>query len=417
MIRRNCIFLLDKEKDKPDAKLRYRIKWEGNTVAFNVGFRVDIDKWSTEAQRCKSNTTHGKKKVHSSIINREINRFEQLAEQVFYTFEQNNEVPTVVQFRDEFNKLNGKTGKTEEPSFFECYTQFILEGSRELHWSENTVKHHVTVRNHVKAFAPEIEFEDWDEKGLQAFVDYMLNTANLRNDTAAKDLKILKWFLKWAVEKGYMKDLSFQSFSPHFKTVAKTVVFLSWDELMKVYNFPIPENKEYLRTVRDVFCFCCFTSLRYSDVLNLKRSNITDSHIRIVSTKTTDNLSIELNKYSKTILDRYKNIDFPENKALPVISNQKMNKHLKELGRMCELNTPVETVYYKGSKRIEETVPKYELMCTHVGRRTFICNALMMGIAPNIVMKWTGHNDYNAMKPYIDIADKVKMDAMKLFDR
>lgn len=27
-IKRNCIFLLDKEKDKTDAKLRYRIKWE-----------------------------------------------------------------------------------------------------------------------------------------------------------------------------------------------------------------------------------------------------------------------------------------------------------------------------------------------------------------------------------------------------
>ncbi len=115
MIKRNCIFLLDKEKDKPDAKLRYRIKWNGNTVAFNVGFRVDIDKWSTDAQRCKNNTTHGKKKIHSSVINREIGRFEQLAEQVFYTFEQRKEVPTAEQFRDEFNKLNGKLESHENP--------------------------------------------------------------------------------------------------------------------------------------------------------------------------------------------------------------------------------------------------------------------------------------------------------------
>ena len=39
-----------------------------------------------------------------------------------------------------------------------------------------------------------------------------------------------------------------------------------------------------------------------------------------------------------------------------------------------------------------------------------------MGIAPQIVMKWTGHSDYQAMKPYIDIADKAKEDAMSLFD-
>lgn len=45
-IKRNCICLLDKEKDKPDAKLRYRIRWGSNIVAFNVGYRVDIDKWN-----------------------------------------------------------------------------------------------------------------------------------------------------------------------------------------------------------------------------------------------------------------------------------------------------------------------------------------------------------------------------------
>lgn len=417
MIRRNCIFLLDKEKDKPDAKLRYRIKWEGNTVAFNVGFRVDIDKWSTESQRCKTNTTHGKKKVHSSVINREISRFEQLAEQVFYMFEQNKEVPTAVQLRDEFNRLNGKEGKAEEPSFFECYAQFILEGSRELHWSDNTVKHHVTVKNHVKAFAPEIEFKDLNEKGLQLFVDYMLNRANLRNDTASKDLKLLKWFLNWAAEKGYMKDLAFQRFNSRFKTADKTIVFLTWDELMKLYAFPIPDNKRYLEAVRDVFCFCCFTSLRYSDVFNLKKSNVTDTHIHIVTKKTIDSLHIELNKYSKSILDKYKDMSFPNGKVLPVISNQKMNKYLKELGKQCGFDTPIQVVYYKGSVRVEATVPKHELICTHTGRRTFICNALMMGIAPNIVMKWTGHNDYNAMKPYIDIADKAKEDAMRLFNR
>ena len=50
------------------------------------------------------------------------------------------------------------------------------------------------------------------------------------------------------------------------------------------------------------------------------------------------------------------------------------------------------------------------------GRRTFICFALSSGIPPQVVMKWTGHSDYQAMKPYIAIAEKTKADAMKLFD-
>lgn len=57
------IFLLDKEKDKQDAKLRFRVKWDKNIVAFNLGFRVDISKWSLETQRCKNGSTHGKKRL------------------------------------------------------------------------------------------------------------------------------------------------------------------------------------------------------------------------------------------------------------------------------------------------------------------------------------------------------------------
>ena len=42
-----------------------------------------------------------------------------------------------------------------------------------------------------------------------------------------------------------------------------------------------------------------------------------------------------------------------------------------------------------------------------------ICVALSSGIAPQVVMKFTGHADYKFMKPYIDIAEKTKTDAME----
>ena len=54
-------------------------------------------------------------------------------------------------------------------------------------------------------------------------------------------------------------------------------------------------------------------------------------------------------------------------------------------------------------------------MGTHAARRTFICFAISSGIPHQVVMKWTGHSDYQAMKPYIEIAEKA--DAMKLFEQ
>ena len=75
-----------------------------------------------------------------------------------------------------------------------------------------------------------------------------------------------------------------------------------------------------------------------------------------------------------------------------------------------------EKTVQEAGARVEETFPKYELVGTHAGRRTFICFALSSGVPPQVVMKWTGHSDYKAMRPYIDIAEKTKADAMKLIE-
>jgi len=120
---------------------------------------------------------------------------------------------------------------------------------------------------------------------------------------------------------------------------------------------------------------------------------------------------------STAILNKYKDVVFENHKVLPVITNQKMNDYLKELAELAGIDEPVHETYYKGNQRIDEVTSKYALLGTHAGRRTFICNALALGIPAQVVMKWTGHSDYKAMKPYIDIADDIKANAMSKFDR
>ena len=81
------------------------------------------------------------------------------------------------------------------------------------------------------------------------------------------------------------------------------------------------------------------------------------------------------------------------------------------------MTTPIRITRYKGGKRIDEVHPKFELIGTHAARRTFICNALQLGISPTTVMQWTGHASYDSMKPYIAVADDAKAQAMKGFDK
>ena len=172
-----------------------------------------------------------------------------------------------------------------------------------------------------------------------------------------------------------------------------------------------------MEPIRVVFCFCCFTSLRYSDVANLKKTDIHNDHIQLTTVKTSDALRIELNDYSRAILEKYKDHKDYFNHALPVTSNQVTNRLLKELGQLCELDRPISETYFRGAKRCDEVKPLWEHLSTHAGRRTFISNALMMGIPAEVVMKWTGHSDYKAMKPYIEVADTMKNEAMKLFNK
>ena len=66
------------------------------------------------------------------------------------------------------------------------------------------------------------------------------------------------------------------------------------------------------------------------------------------------------------------------------------NRDLKELCKLSGIDQEERITTYKGNERIDEIKHKWELIGTHTGRRTFIVNALSLGISPTIVMKWTG---------------------------
>ena len=83
---------------------------------------------------------------------------------------------------------------------------------------------------------------------------------------------------------------------------------------------------------------------------------------------------------------------------------------------MAGIDEPIRQTYYKGNERIDEVTPKYALLGTHAGRRTFYLQCACIGYSSQVVMKWTGHSDYKAMKPYIDIADDIKANAMSKFN-
>ena len=416
IIKRNISFFLQKvynTTNNGECQIRLRVRWGGNVLQFNSGFMIDSKKWDAVNSRCKRNAVNGKG-YSSADINKELNHLADLAHEVFKQFEVQEHEPDKQEYKEAFNVQCGKVSDIERKTLDAYMLEFCLSQGSMNSWAEATYKKFNTLKNHLIKFRKGLRLSDFQTDTLMSFIEYLRDTAGLQNTSIIKMWKNLHWFLRWASDEGYLKKDDFRKFNPRLKTVTdKEVVFLTWEELMAVYSLNFPEGKKYLERVRDVFCFQCFTSLRYSDVSNLKHEDIADGLIRVVTEKTGDTISINLNKYSAAILEKYKN----DEKPLPVVSNQKMNKWIKEICFIAGIDQPMTTVYYKGAERIEETHPKYELIGTHTGRRTFICNALTMGIPPATVMEWTGHSDYKAMRPYIKIADRAKAEAMEKFNR
>lgn len=423
MIKRSITFELEKRKKDgvlivKNVPIRCCVTFNRQRIIMSTGHRIDASKFIPEKGMVK-NGCFNEMGFSSSEINFDLEKMRSNLQGIFREFEIADEMPTVEQIKDKYKIASGKV-KIETPekvSFFDRYKEFIDTTGRQNAWSASSYYKHNSVKHLLEQYNPHLTFEELTDEELQNILDFMRDKRGIRNTTLNKYLRFIKQFLLWADLKGYLTNQSYKRYKPKLKGAnfdLKKVIYLDWEELMNLYMMEISNTR--LAQVRDVFCFCCFTGLRYSDVYNLKKTDIKDTKIDIVTIKDVDNINIELNKYSRAILDKYKDLDIKKGKALPVISNQNYNDYLKELGQLAEMNEEMTEVWYVGSKRMERTVKKWEVLTTHVARKTFVVNALTLGISPQVIMRWTGHNDIKAMKPYTKIVDKLKEQEMKKFD-
>ncbi|KAA6304093.1 Tyrosine recombinase XerC, partial [termite gut metagenome] len=106
------------------------------------------------------------------------------------------------------------------------------------------------MKNHLLAFDKDIQFNDWNEFRLTDYVNYLRNEKKMRNSTINNQLDFLRWFLRWGIERGYSENRAFEVFKAKLKTTQKKVIFLTWEELNRLREDPIPETKKYLERVR-----------------------------------------------------------------------------------------------------------------------------------------------------------------------
>ncbi len=387
-----------KSKDK-DLPIYLYYTFDKKRFQYNTGLRTDVNLWDRKKQKVKA----------SAIGAFEINMMlEMLSEKAYRTYREarlQGFIPSIQYFKTLFSLETSQLKK----SFFGFYKEFLED--KALRLTESSLKKYNTNYNHLKNFQRvknyTLEFSSINDDFFKKYLGYMLNDLGHTNNTINRNLKVLKTFLNWASQKGYNLLSFYKNF--HFRGYDGEVIYLTRDELIDLYNMKFINKR--LERVRDAFCFGCFTGLRFSDVKNLKKQDVRDGYIRSYSIKTKDQLSIPLNPYSRAILEKYKRYD--EQYSLPVLSNQRMNEYLKEIGKLAGLDTEINIVRFQGAKRIEKIMPKYELLTTHIARKTFVTLAFQKNIPAETIMKITNHKKHDTLKRYMKIEDKQQYDAMQ----
>lgn len=214
-------------------------------------------------------------------------------------------------------------------------------------------------------------------------------------NTTAKYLQQFKHIITLAKNNGWIQSDPFANFKIRFKKVDRG--YLNQDELTTIMQKKIAIKR--LEQVRDIFIFSCFTGLAYVDVRNLNEKDIRKSFdgklwIMKKRQKTDVQSNILLLDIPKMILFKYKNM-LPNDKLLPIISNQRLNSYLKEIADICGIDKNLTFL---------------------LARHTFATTVtLAKGVPMETVSKMLGHTSVRTTQIYARITDsKIGNDMQEL---
>ncbi|WP_290456563.1 tyrosine-type recombinase/integrase [Muribaculum intestinale] len=392
-------------------RLRARITWNGVTVTISTGFRVVREKF--DKSRCTRNSTH------FGISATEINKaLESLESKVAHLFARC--IPT----REQVLAVNDlhADGRPNAPTLDQLWQAYLADGKTR-QWAPATSRARTTVWRLCRKWNPDIRADEITHDTLDKFVAWLfsnsLTSVTYRNSCVERHAKHLLSLLLWASRKKLITADNFQGWSPVIKKTDRQVTYLTAEELNRIEALTLAEDST-LGIARAYLLLCSYTSLRFSDAYALRWGNVDfkADMIRVVTQKTSSTLGIDLNTHSRAILKACQGSGTPKGSdyVLPRITCPKANRDMKKLALLAGIDTPVTVTEYVGGERRTRTVPKHELVSTHIGRRSFVVMCLSRGIAPQIVMKWTGHKHYTSMLPYINISDTSRHTAMRLLD-
>ena len=320
-----------------------------------------------------------------------------------------------VDFASIVNHVKGKETRTpkNQRTPVNTWLEFVAEEVKKKDLAEGTVS---ALSSFRKRFLEFVGKKTYEQVATAEFVDSWAQwnvNRGVSNNTTKSQVYYLIWFLTWSFRKGYCGD-DFKRYHFELKTADKkenAVLFLTMEEIARVEQLHLDGN---IAVARDIFLFQCFTGLRISDVRKLKKQDLHDGVLRLTIQKTGSFIENKLNNRAIAVAGKYAETAFDS--LFPYLNTNSLELYLKQIGELAKIDEPIRRVDYRNHERTEYIVPKWQLLTTHVGRKTFVVNSLDLGLTATQVIGYTGHSSITAMQPYISISQKKKDAAMDVWD-
>lgn len=233
----------------------------------------------------------------------------------------------------------------------------------------------------MKAFNPNLKMSEIDYSFMVLFDNYLIDTKSGRYNM----VKFLKTVLKEAVKLDIVKNESWKG----LKNVSARAreKYLTLAEINKIVTFDL-SDKKHLELSRLMFLFSCYTGMRFSDVVALKKENYKHGIITLKQLKTNVNLQVPVNLQAKKIISKFYNRIKEHENIFPKIENQTINRNLKIIGELTEIETELHF---------------------HLARHTFGSTLLNNDVNVFYISKMMGHKKLSQTYSYTGLnIDKMK---------
>lgn len=275
---------------------------------------------------------------------------------------------------------------------------------KDIDFAPGTVERYNVCCKHLQTFIKskynkeDVRLSEVNQQFILDFECYFKTVRKCNHNSATKYLKNFKKIIRLAMAQDFIKVDPFRSIKFHLNDV--DMAYLNEDEMEDLINKKFVSER--VRVVRDIYIFCCYTGLAFTDVKSLCYEDIQTEKdgsmwIRKKRRKTKNWCHIPLFPAAVEILNSYKDHPYCIEKkvCLPVMSNQKMNSYLKEIADVCGINKD---------------------LSTHTARHTFATTVTLKNkVSIEVVSKMLGHSSINMTKKYARVVDElIKNDTAKL---